>query len=129
MTCGRQVCDKGALFLGKSLSVNESLQELFLHGNHLEIEGVRAMGQYVGNNSTLLRVTLTSAEDAVDVQVGESFLVLAVLTGLMRAALPPVPVDHAGLSACHERRLHHRAAEAEPEPQEAGQPEHGGTHT
>lgn len=93
MTCGRQVCDKGALFLGKSLSVNESLQELFLHGNHLEIEGVRAMGQCVGNNSTLLRVTLTSAEDAVDVQVGDSFLALAVLTG----------ADESSTSACARR--------------------------
>ncbi|EKX43065.1 hypothetical protein GUITHDRAFT_73417 [Guillardia theta CCMP2712] len=88
-----QVCDKGALFLGKSLSVNESLQELFLHGNHLEIEGVRAMGQYVGNNSTLLRVTLTSAEDTVDVQVGDSFLALAVLTG----------ADESSTSACPRR--------------------------
>eukprot|EP00960_Hanusia_phi_P034571 751163-Hanusia_phi.AAC.2 len=64
-----EVCDKGALFLGKGLSVNKSLKELFLHGNHLEMEGIRVMGVYVSSNDTLLRITLTSAEDEVDVQV------------------------------------------------------------
>ena len=63
-----QVSDEGASALAEALTSPRPLRSIFLHGNLLQSDGVRALAQGLVTNSSLVSLTLTAADAPIYIQ-------------------------------------------------------------